>query len=181
MERALRITALVAGALAVLLGIVATQVPWAEAQESDDRTEYHAFAAAVDGPAQSRFFVRWSDGLLDPQGGVDALRAGGPLLVAGIAFIGLGTLAMEHVLWFNVRGARGAAALATGMDQSVPPCEDFYLYVCGGWLGRHEMPTALDIREELPKTPIGKLSKKELVAEEQQKYEASKKQAAGSD
>lgn len=48
-------------------------------------------------------------------------------------------------------------------------------------LGRHEMPTALEIRPELPKTPIGKLSKKELVAEEQAKYDAAKKQAAGSD
>jgi long-chain acyl-CoA synthetase len=32
-------------------------------------------------------------------------------------------------------------------------------------LGRHEMPTALEIRDALPKTPVGKLSKKELHAE----------------
>ncbi|MDI3384377.1 AMP-binding protein [Xenophilus aerolatus] len=32
-------------------------------------------------------------------------------------------------------------------------------------LGRHEMPTALELREALPKTPVGKLSKKELHAE----------------
>jgi long-chain acyl-CoA synthetase len=33
-------------------------------------------------------------------------------------------------------------------------------------LGKHELPAELDIRDELPKTPVGKLSKKELVAEE---------------
>ncbi|MEQ8499264.1 MAG: AMP-binding protein, partial [Sneathiellaceae bacterium] len=48
-------------------------------------------------------------------------------------------------------------------------------------LGKHEMPTQLEIRAELPKTPIGKLSKKELVAEEQQKYEASRPKAATGD
>ncbi len=33
-------------------------------------------------------------------------------------------------------------------------------------LGRHEMPKHIEFRDELPKTMIGKLSKKELVAEE---------------
>src|SRR5690625_978804 len=33
-------------------------------------------------------------------------------------------------------------------------------------LGRHEMVQAMEIRDELPKTPVGKLSKKELVDEE---------------
>jgi len=33
-------------------------------------------------------------------------------------------------------------------------------------LGRHEMPSAIEFRQDLPKTMIGKLSKKELVAEE---------------
>ena len=33
-------------------------------------------------------------------------------------------------------------------------------------LGRHELPQQLEIRQELPKTPVGKLSKKELYAEE---------------
>ena len=39
-------------------------------------------------------------------------------------------------------------------------------------LGKHEMVQALDIRAELPKTPVGKLSKKELYQEEQQKRES---------
>jgi long-chain acyl-CoA synthetase len=33
-------------------------------------------------------------------------------------------------------------------------------------LGRYEMPTEIEFRADLPKTPVGKLSKKELVAEE---------------
>jgi long-chain acyl-CoA synthetase len=33
-------------------------------------------------------------------------------------------------------------------------------------LGRHELPSALEFRDALPKTAVGKLSKKELVAEE---------------
>ncbi len=33
-------------------------------------------------------------------------------------------------------------------------------------IGKHEMPSALEFRDALPKTPVGKLSKKELVAEE---------------
>ncbi len=36
-------------------------------------------------------------------------------------------------------------------------------------LGKHEMVHALDIRDALPKTPIGKLSKKELYEEESRK------------
>src|SRR5918995_3698718 len=36
-------------------------------------------------------------------------------------------------------------------------------------IGRHEMPAALEIREALPRTAVGKLSKKELVEEEQAK------------
>jgi long-chain acyl-CoA synthetase len=42
-------------------------------------------------------------------------------------------------------------------------------------LGKHEMVQALDIRAELPKTPVGKLSKKELYAEEADKLAAAKR------
>ncbi len=34
-------------------------------------------------------------------------------------------------------------------------------------LGRHEMPTALDVRDALPHTPVGKLAKRELMAEQE--------------
>jgi long-chain acyl-CoA synthetase len=40
-------------------------------------------------------------------------------------------------------------------------------------LGKHEMVEHLDIRAELPKTPVGKLSKKELYAEEAKKLAQS--------
>ncbi len=40
-------------------------------------------------------------------------------------------------------------------------------------LGRHEMPAHLEFRDTLPKTAVGKLSKKELIAEERQKMQAA--------
>lgn len=40
-------------------------------------------------------------------------------------------------------------------------------------LGKHELPAAVDFRPELPKTLVGKLSKKELVEEERLKREAA--------
>jgi long-chain acyl-CoA synthetase len=39
-------------------------------------------------------------------------------------------------------------------------------------VGRHEMPAALEIREALPRTGVGKLSKKELIEEERAKASA---------
>ncbi|NOZ67436.1 MAG: long-chain fatty acid--CoA ligase, partial [Alphaproteobacteria bacterium] len=41
-------------------------------------------------------------------------------------------------------------------------------------LGKHERPKEIEFRAELPKTMVGKLSKKELVAEEKAKYEQRK-------
>ncbi len=40
----------------------------------------------------------------------------------------------------------------------------------GDKLGRHEMPTALELRSVLPKTSVGKFSRKELAEEERQKF-----------
>jgi long-chain acyl-CoA synthetase len=42
-------------------------------------------------------------------------------------------------------------------------------------IGKHERPSQIEFRDSLPKTLIGKLSKKELVAEEKEKYNARKK------
>jgi long-chain acyl-CoA synthetase len=36
-------------------------------------------------------------------------------------------------------------------------------------VGKHEMPAAIEFRDQLPRTAVGKLSKKELVEEERQK------------
>ena len=41
-------------------------------------------------------------------------------------------------------------------------------------IGKHERPSQIEFRDELPKTMVGKLSKKELVAEEKAIYEAAK-------
>lgn len=49
----------------------------------------------------------------------------------------------------------------------------------GDKLAKYEMPVGMDIRKELPKTIIGKLSKKELVEEERQRFEATKGHAKG--
>jgi long-chain acyl-CoA synthetase len=43
-------------------------------------------------------------------------------------------------------------------------------------VGKHEMPAAIELRDALPMTSVGKLSKKELVEEERRKYQATKQQ-----
>jgi len=45
-------------------------------------------------------------------------------------------------------------------------------------VGKHEMPASIEIRDALPMTSVGKLSKKELVLEERRKYQAMKQQNA---
>jgi long-chain acyl-CoA synthetase len=40
-------------------------------------------------------------------------------------------------------------------------------------VGRHEMPAALEIRAVLPRTGVGKLSKKELIKEERARLPSS--------
>ncbi|MCW5746323.1 MAG: long-chain fatty acid--CoA ligase [Alphaproteobacteria bacterium] len=47
-----------------------------------------------------------------------------------------------------------------------------------GKIGKHEFPVAFEVRSELPKTPVGKLSKKELKAEEAAKRATANKVAA---
>jgi long-chain acyl-CoA synthetase len=46
-------------------------------------------------------------------------------------------------------------------------------------IGRHELPAALEFRDSLPKTPVGKLSKKELLADEAQKLKMQSEQKNG--
>ena len=41
-------------------------------------------------------------------------------------------------------------------------------------IGRHEMPAELDIRDALPRTPVGKLSKVELREEERRKHQSAR-------
>ena len=42
-------------------------------------------------------------------------------------------------------------------------------------IGRHELPAHLEFRDALPKTAVGKLSKKELIEEERQKMQGCRR------
>ena len=42
-----------------------------------------------------------------------------------------------------------------------------------GRVGRHEMPAALEFRDALPRTPVGKLSKIDLKQEEAARHQAA--------
>jgi len=46
-------------------------------------------------------------------------------------------------------------------------------------IGRHEMPAALEIRDRLPRTPVGKLSKVALRDDERRASAATRFQSAG--
>lgn len=65
-------------------------------------------------------------------------------------------------------------AFVTLKDMSESLTEPELLAFIKDRLGKHEQPKAIEFRAELPKTMIGKLSKKELVAEEKALYEARK-------
>jgi long-chain acyl-CoA synthetase len=70
---------------------------------------------------------------------------------------------------------RGEAAKA--FIQLKPRTERFTLEELRAFLadklGRHELPAQLEFRDTLPKTAVGKLSKKELIAEERQRKQAA--------
>jgi long-chain acyl-CoA synthetase len=70
---------------------------------------------------------------------------------------------------------RGEAAKA--FVQLKPTAERFTLeelrVFLADKLGRHELPSGLEFRDALPKTAVGKLSKKELIAEERQRMQAA--------
>jgi long-chain acyl-CoA synthetase len=83
---------------------------------------------------------------------------------------------VEEVIVIGVPDAyRGEAAKAfIKLKRGAPPLTlDMLRDFLADKLGRHEMPTALELRDELPRTGVGKLSKKELVAEERAKHAAS--------
>ena len=62
---------------------------------------------------------------------------------------------------------RGQAAKAyVALRDGAPPLTlDALREFLADKLGRHELPAALEIREQLPHTPVGKLAKRELIAE----------------
>ena len=72
---------------------------------------------------------------------------------------------------------RGEAAKA--FVQLKPGAEAFTLDELRAFLadkiGRHELPAHLEFRDALPKTAVGKLSKKELIEEERQKLQGRRR------
>ena len=73
---------------------------------------------------------------------------------------------------------RGEAAKAfIKMRAGAPPLTlDAVREFLADRVGKHEMPAAIELRDALPMTSVGKLSKKELVAEERRKYQSIKQQ-----
>jgi long-chain acyl-CoA synthetase len=69
---------------------------------------------------------------------------------------------------------RGQAAKAFVIlrDGAAPMGLDALRAFLADKLGRHEMPTALEVRESLPHTPVGKLAKRDLVAAEAGRMDA---------
>ena len=84
--------------------------------------------------------------------------------------------AVAEVIVIGVRDAyRGEAAkafvqLKAGADRFT--LDELRAFLADK-LGRHEMPAHLEFRDALPKTAVGELSKKELIAEERQKMQAA--------
>ncbi len=76
--------------------------------------------------------------------------------------------AVEEVTVIGVpdkyRGQAPKAFVKLRAGQSATP-DDLHAFL-GDWLSKIEMPREIEIRDALPKTMVGKLSKKELVAEE---------------
>jgi len=60
------------------------------------------------------------------------------------------------------------------LREGMTATEEEIIAFCRERLGKHEIPQEVEFRDELPKTMIGKLSKKELVAEERARREEAK-------
>jgi len=61
------------------------------------------------------------------------------------------------------RGQAPMAFVKLRPDQTATPAD--LMAHLAGWVSKIELPKAIEIRDQLPKTMVGKLSKKELVAE----------------
>lgn len=78
-------------------------------------------------------------------------------------------LGIGKVGGLRIKGANVMRRYWNRPAETLPPLgrlRDFLL----DKLGRHEMPAALEIRDALPRTGVGKLSKKELIEEKQSKH-----------
>jgi long-chain acyl-CoA synthetase len=63
------------------------------------------------------------------------------------------------------RGQAAKAFISLKAGAQPPSLEELQTFLSTR-LGRHEIPTALEIREELPRSPAGKLLAKVLIEEE---------------
>jgi len=77
----------------------------------------------------------------------------------------------------DYRGEAAKAFIKLRADKSEFSLDDLRDFLADK-LGKHELPSAVEFRPELPKTLVGKLSKKELVEEERIKYDERKKENA---
>ena len=75
------------------------------------------------------------------------------------------------------RGQSAKAFVTLRPGAQAPTLESLRAFLADK-LGRHEMPTAVEIRESLPKTSVGKFSRRELAAEEQQKLSQNQTETA---
>ncbi len=83
--------------------------------------------------------------------------------------------AVAEVIVIGVPDAyRGQAAKAfvTLREGAVPFTLEELREFLADKLGRHELPTALEFRQSLPRTPVGKLSKRDLITQETSKQTA---------
>ncbi|MBL4665989.1 MAG: AMP-binding protein, partial [Sneathiella sp.] len=80
-------------------------------------------------------------------------------------------------IYDEYRGEAAKAFIKLKVDQSEFSLDDLRDFLKDK-LGKHELPSAVEFRTELPKTLVGKLSKKELVEEERIKHEAQAKASA---
>lgn len=67
-----------------------------------------------------------------------------------------------------VKGQVPKAFVQLRIESQVPTLAELQEFL-GGRIGKHEMIHALEIREQLPRTSVGKLSKKDLVATSQER------------
>src|SRR5208282_2623007 len=77
----------------------------------------------------------------------------------------------------SYRGQSAKAFIALKPGQSAFSFDELKAFLADK-LAKYEMPTEMEFRPSLPKTPVGKLSKKELVAEELAKREAAAAEGA---
>jgi long-chain acyl-CoA synthetase len=80
--------------------------------------------------------------------------------------------AVAEVIVIGIADAyRGQAAKAfvTLREGATPFTLDALREFLADKLGRHELPTALEFRQSLPRTPVGKLSKRDLIEQEKSK------------